>query len=71
MTVVTLDSPALDPIAATEPLFRAQGLTKTYHMGEVDVHALQRGPWHRRGGLTANAERVVRESFTAPGNVAR
>jgi putative ABC transport system ATP-binding protein len=24
-----------------EPLFHARGLTKTYHMGEVDVHALQ------------------------------
>jgi putative ABC transport system ATP-binding protein len=23
------------------PLFQARGLTKTYHMGEVDVHALQ------------------------------
>ena len=41
MAVVALDSPALDPIAATAPLFHAQGLTKTYHMGEVDVHALQ------------------------------
>ena len=25
----------------TESLFHARGLTKTYHMGEVDVHALQ------------------------------
>jgi putative ABC transport system ATP-binding protein len=41
MAVVALDSPALDPIAARAPLFHAQGLTKTYHMGEVEVHALQ------------------------------
>jgi putative ABC transport system ATP-binding protein len=26
---------------AAEPIFRARGLTKTYHMGEVDVHALR------------------------------
>ena len=28
------------PQTAT-PLFHAEGLTKVYHMGEVDVHALQ------------------------------
>ena len=33
----------IDPSARTaaEPLFHAQGLTKAYRMGEVDVHALQ------------------------------
>jgi len=41
MAIVALDSPALAPITAAEPLFHARGLTKTYHMGEVDVHALQ------------------------------
>jgi putative ABC transport system ATP-binding protein len=28
-------------LTAAEPLFYARGLTKTYRMGEVDVHALQ------------------------------
>ena len=41
MATVALDPPALAPITGTEPLFHAHGLTKTYHMGEVDVHALQ------------------------------
>ena len=41
MAVVALDSPALAPITAAEPLSHAHGLTKTYQMGEVDVHALQ------------------------------
>ena len=41
MTTIALDPAALAPIAAAEPLFHAHGLTKTYHMGEVDVHALQ------------------------------
>jgi len=29
------------PVAAVEPVFSARGLTKTYHMGEVDVQALR------------------------------
>jgi putative ABC transport system ATP-binding protein len=32
--------PAMSPPVA-EPIFRARGLSKTYHMGEVDVHALR------------------------------
>ncbi|HEX5819934.1 MAG TPA: ABC transporter ATP-binding protein, partial [Gemmatimonadales bacterium] len=32
--------PVMSPPAA-EPIFRARGLSKTYHMGEVDVHALR------------------------------
>ena len=41
MTTVALDSPAPVTVSVAEPLFHAHGLTKTYHMGEVDVHALQ------------------------------
>lgn len=41
MSVVAPASPAQAVTVAAEPLFHAQGLTKTYHMGEVDVHALQ------------------------------
>ena len=41
MATVALDSAALATITSAEPLFHARGLTKTYHMGEVDVHALQ------------------------------
>ena len=29
------------PPAAATPLFHARGLTKTYRMGDVEVHALQ------------------------------
>ncbi len=29
------------PVTAVEPVFSARGLTKTYHMGEVDVQALR------------------------------
>lgn len=32
---------APDAGSGTEPVFRAQGLTKTYRMGEVEVHALR------------------------------
>ena len=41
MTTVALDSPAFAAITTAEPLFHAHGLTKTYHMGEVDVQGLQ------------------------------
>jgi putative ABC transport system ATP-binding protein len=41
MAIVALDPPALAPATAAESLFHAHGLSKTYHMGEVDVHALQ------------------------------
>jgi len=41
MAVIAIDAPAQAVNAAAEPLFHAHGLTKTYHMGEVDVHALQ------------------------------
>jgi putative ABC transport system ATP-binding protein len=40
MAVAAADN-LLTPITGTEPLFHARGLTKTYRMGEVDVHALQ------------------------------
>ncbi len=33
--------PAAPTVRQPEALFHARGLTKTYHMGEVDVHALQ------------------------------
>jgi len=29
------------PLPAAEAVFRARGLTKTYRMGEVEVHALR------------------------------
>jgi putative ABC transport system ATP-binding protein len=35
----TLPAPSAPPLG--EALFHARGLTKTYHMGEVEVHALQ------------------------------
>jgi len=41
MSVVAPVSPAEAASVVAEPLFHAHGLTKTYHMGEVDVHALQ------------------------------
>lgn len=41
MADISLGSPPLAPVAAAEPLFHAHQLIKTYHMGEVDVHALQ------------------------------
>jgi putative ABC transport system ATP-binding protein len=44
MTAVRAEPRVLEfPVAATPPgvVFHAQGLEKTYHMGEVDVHALQ------------------------------
>ncbi len=31
----------MDPVAATEIVFRARGLAKTYRTGEVEVHALR------------------------------
>jgi len=41
MAIAAADSTHLVGIDAVEPLFHASGLTKTYRMGEVDVHALQ------------------------------
>ena len=37
----TTSQSAGGPSTNGQPVFRAQGLTKVYHMGEVDVHALR------------------------------
>lgn len=34
-------TPEMPEVAAAAPVFRAQGLTKTYHMGDVQVRALR------------------------------
>ncbi|MBW2523832.1 MAG: ABC transporter ATP-binding protein [Deltaproteobacteria bacterium] len=34
-------APISDPPAAVQPVLQARGVTKTYRMGEVDVHALR------------------------------
>lgn len=39
-THVTAKEPPI-PTAQQTPVFQARGITKTYHMGEVDVHALR------------------------------
>jgi len=41
MSVVAPVSPAEAASVVAEPLFHAHGLTKTYHMGQVQVHALR------------------------------
>ena len=77
MATVALDSAALATITSAEPLFHARGLTKTYHMGEVDVHALQgvdldllkrypgRVPRRVLGTLAMTASAVVGRLFGA------
>jgi putative ABC transport system ATP-binding protein len=34
-------SPSLESVAAATVVFQARGLTKTYRMGDVEVHALR------------------------------
>lgn len=52
MTTETSENPSLAPLRGNpapvgqrgqerRPVFRAEGITKVYHMGEVDVHALR------------------------------
>ena len=41
MSVLAVSPPAPAALDQAAALFTARGLTKTYHMGEVDVHALQ------------------------------
>jgi putative ABC transport system ATP-binding protein len=41
MSVPAVDFPAVVRRVQANPLFTARDLTKTYHMGDVDVHALQ------------------------------
>jgi putative ABC transport system ATP-binding protein len=36
-----MNAPAVSEASRTEAVFRVRGLTKVYHMGEVDVHALR------------------------------
>ena len=50
MALAASDAADLVPIKAVEPLFHAHGLTKTYRMGEVDVHALQGVDLDLQGG---------------------
>ena len=40
--ICPMRTPEMPEVAAAAPVFRAQGLTKTYHMGDVQVRALRR-----------------------------
>lgn len=39
--ICRMRTPEMPEVAAAAPVFRAQGLTKTYHMGDVQVRALR------------------------------
>ena len=54
------EAPASQTAATTAraPVFEALGVTKVYHMGEVDVHALRGVAGHRGGAFGRFVVRV-------------